>query len=453
MVQEVKLPEISENVDSGEVIQLLVSEGDRIEKDQPVVELETDKAAFEVPSTAAGAVKEIAVAEGDVVNVGQLLIKVETEGEQGAEAAEKAQAEAGQEEAAAEKAEQTEPQAEKRKKETEDKDREKAGGETEGEKDRTSPKRVVAHRGQKEVAPASPSVRRLARELGIEINSVAGSGPGGRISREDVKGETKRIVEGRGPTASAVQGVQPQLPDFSKWGPVDLQPMSKVRRITAGNTSAAWRAVPHVTQFDRADLRMLNEFRQSRKQQVAEAGGRLTVTAVLLKILASALKVFPRFNASLDMANERIIYKRYYHLGVAVDTDRGLLVPVIRDVDRKDITQVSKELTELAERARDKKIEPQELEGATFTLSNLGGIGGTNFTPIVYHPQVAILGTARAYRELAMNGDGSVTAKTVLPLALSYDHRIIDGADGARFLRWIADALENPLLIVMEGGV
>jgi pyruvate dehydrogenase E2 component (dihydrolipoamide acetyltransferase) len=197
---------------------------------------------------------------------------------------------------------------------------------------------------------------------------------------------------------------------------------------------------------------MLNGFRQSHKQQVAEAGGKLTVTAILLKILASALKVFPRFNSSLDMANQQIIFKRYVHLGVAVDTDRGLLVPVIRDVDKKDITQVSVELSDLAERARNKKIKPDELEGATFTLSNLGGIGGTNFTPIVYHPQVAILGTARAYEELSMNGVGTVEAHTILPLALSYDHRIIDGADGARFLRWIADALENPLLIAMEGG-
>lgn len=453
MVQEVKLPEISENVDSGEVIHLLVSEGDTIEKDQPVVELETDKAAFEVPSTAAGTVEEIAVSEGDVVNVGQVLIKVETEGREGEEAAEKAETSSGEEEPAAEKAEQTEPETEKQEEETEEKDREKAGGETEGKQDESSQRRVVAQRGQKDAAPASPSVRRLARDLGIDIDRVAGSGPGGRISREDVKGEAKRIVEGRTLGGGAEPAAQPQLPDFSKWGPVDRQPMSKVRRITAANTSAAWRTIPHVTQFDRADLQMLNEFRQSRKKQVAENGGRLTVTAILLKILASALKVFPRFNASLDMANEQIIYKRYYHLGVAVDTDRGLLVPVIRDVDKKDITQVSVELTELAERARNKKIKPDELEGATFTLSNLGGIGGTNFTPIVYHPQVAILGAARAYRSLIMNGDGSVKAKTVLPLALSYDHRIIDGADGARFLRWIADALENPLLIVMEGDI
>ena len=449
MIQEIKLPEISENVDSGEVIQLLVSEGDTIEKDQPVVELETDKAAFEVPSTAAGKVTEVAVAEGDVVNVGQVLIKVETEGKEGAEAG---------------PAEEREEAAERRSEEEAQKPaakEEKAGGEKEKEKEEPSQQRVVAHEGQKEAAPASPSVRRLARELGVNIDRVAGSGPGGRISREDVKATAKGIIEGRTPGAAGGAGeagagtaaAQPPLPDFSQWGPVDREPMSKVRRITAANTAAAWRTIPHVTQFDRADLKMLNEFRESRRKEVAEAGGKLTVTAILLKILASALKVFPRFNASLDMANEQIIYKRYYHLGVAVDTDRGLLVPVIRDVDRKDITRVSVELNRLAERARNKKIKPDELEGATFTLSNLGGIGGTNFTPIVYHPQVAILGAARAYRKLVMNADGSVTAQTILPLALSYDHRIIDGADGARFLRWIADALENPLLIVMEGGI
>ena len=298
----------------------------------------------------------------------------------------------------------------------------------------------------------------------MDIQRVSGSGPGGRISRDDVKSEARRIVKGRQPAEGGAEGpggaaASPaaELPDFSKWGPIEKQPMSKVRRITAGSTSTAWRAIPHVTQFDRADLRTMNGFRQSYKKKVAEAGGKLTVTAILLKILASALKVFPQFNASLDLANEQIIYKRYYHLGVAVDTDRGLLVPVIRDVDKKDVTQVAVELTELAERTRNKKIKPDELEGATFTLSNLGGIGGTNFTPIVYHPQVAILGVARAYRELILEENGSgreaVRARTILPLALSYDHRVIDGADGARFLRWIAEALENPLLAVMEGGI
>jgi pyruvate dehydrogenase E2 component (dihydrolipoamide acetyltransferase) len=470
MVQEVKLPEISENVESGEVIQLLVSEGDRIEKEQAIVELETEKAAFEVPSPAAGKVVEIAVKEGDTVNVGQLLIKVETDEAAGAEEAEAPQGEEpGQRKARAEAEQVGAPEApeeeepEKEKEEAKEKeDREKAGGERIQEQEKPSQKRVVAHRaspekeeaeGHKEVAPASPSVRRLARELGIDIHRVSGSGPGGRISPDDVKRQAKRAVEGRSAAGGEAAGAaEPELPDFSRWGPIERQPMSSVRRITARNVVAAWRAIPHVTQFDRADLSAVSQFRQSYQKRVAEAGGKLTVTAILLKVLASALKVFPRFNLSLDLANEQIIYKKYIHLGVAVDTDRGLLVPVIRDVDRKTVTQVAVELTELAERTRNKKIKPDELEGATFTLSNLGGIGGTNFTPIVYHPQVAILGVARARRELVME-DGAVKAHTTLPLSLSYDHRVIDGADGARFLRWIADALENPLLIVMEGGI
>ncbi len=229
--------------------------------------------------------------------------------------------------------------------------------------------------------------------------------------------------------------------------------MTRVRKTTARTTAAAWRTIPHVTQFDQAGLQAVEQFRERYAKRLSKAGGKLTITAIMLKVAAAALKVFPQVNASLDQAAGEIIYKRYIHIGVAVDTDRGLLVPVIRDVDKKDITRVAVELTELAERTRNKKVKPDELEGASFTISNLGGIGGTSFTPIVYYPQVAILGIARARRELYLQRGGIPAERSVLPLSLSYDHPVVDGADGARFLRWIADALENPLLMLMEGGL
>jgi pyruvate dehydrogenase E2 component (dihydrolipoamide acetyltransferase) len=448
MVQEVALPEISENVESGEVIRVLVSEGQTIEQEQPVVELETEKAAFEVPSTAAGKVVEIAIAEGDTVRVGQILIKVET-GQEAKEPEEKTKKEerteedrqkAGREKkeaAAEEKKAAAQPETE----EAEQQERERGGPERE----------APGAAEQKEVAPASPSVRRLARELGVDIESVSGSGPAGRISHDDVKRHVKEAL--RGQRAAGTPEELPALPDFSRWGEIERKPMSPVRKATARNTAAAWRAIPHVTQFDQAGLEAVERFRERYAKRVSRAGGKLTITAIMLKVAAAALKIFPQLNASLDAAGGEIIYKRYIHIGVAVDTDRGLLVPVIRDVDRKDITQVAVELTELAERTRTKKVKPAELEGASFTVSNLGGIGGTGFTPIVYYPQVAILGVARARREIYLQQEGIPAERSVLPLSLSYDHRVVDGADGARFLRWIADVLENPLLLLMEGGL
>jgi pyruvate dehydrogenase E2 component (dihydrolipoamide acetyltransferase) len=420
MVQEVKLPEISENVDSGEVVRLLVSEGDTIAKDQSIMELETDKAAFEVPSTAAGKVVEIAAHAGDTVKVGQVLIKVESEEpgtEEAAEQKEEAEAEEGAEQPRREPPPAPPPPAP------------------------AAPEQAPTG----EPPPASPWVRRLARELGVEIGRVQGSGPVGRISEEDVKRHVREAP--RQPTAPGLE-----LPDFSRWGEVEREPMSTVRRITARNTAAAWRTIPHVTQFDSADLTELEEFRRRYADRVAEAGGKLTVTAIILKVVAEALRAFPRFNSSLDTNRQEIIYKKYVHIGVAVDTDRGLLVPVVRNADKKGIVELAVELGQLAERARNKKIKPDELEGAGFTISNLGGIGGTGFSPVVYHPQVAILGVARARKEPAL-GPGGLRERTVLPLSLSYDHRVIDGADGARFLRWIAEALEQPLLLVFEGGL
>jgi pyruvate dehydrogenase E2 component (dihydrolipoamide acetyltransferase) len=298
-------------------------------------------------------------------------------------------------------------------------------------------------------APAAPSVRRMARELGVDVNQVAGSGPGGRISVEDVKEHTKRLVAGAGSGGSA-RAIP--LPDFSRFGPIERQPMRAVRRKTAEHLSAAWATIPHVTQFDLADITGLEELRKKFAKQVETAGGNLTVTAIAVKVAAAALRVFPQFNASLDPTSEEIILKKYVHIGVAVDTDRGLLVPVIRDADKKNIVQLSVELAQLSEKARTRKISVEEMQGGCFSISNLGGIGGTYFTPIVNAPEVAILGISRARMEpVHQKESGQFVPRFMLPLSLSYDHRVIDGADAIRFLRWVAEALEQPFLLSLQG--
>ncbi|HKB14163.1 MAG TPA: 2-oxo acid dehydrogenase subunit E2, partial [Vicinamibacterales bacterium] len=298
-------------------------------------------------------------------------------------------------------------------------------------------------------APAAPSVRRMARELGVDINQVPGTGPNGRISVDDVKAHVKRQVEAgsRGAGVAAVP-----LPDFSRWGAVERQPMRAVRRKTAEHLSAAWQTIPHVTQCDLADITALEELRKKYGKQVEAAGGNLTVTAIAVKVVASALRVFPQFNSSIDLGSDEIVMKKYVNIGVAVDTDRGLLVPVIRNADQKNIVQLAAELTQLSEKARNRKIALEEMQGGSFSISNLGGIGGTYFTPIVNAPEVAILGISRARMEPVYQKDtGEFAARMMLPLSLSYDHRVIDGADGIRFLRWVAQALEDLFLLSLQG--
>ncbi len=307
------------------------------------------------------------------------------------------------------------------------------------------------------VAPAAPSVRRLARDLGVDIYQVQGTGPAGRISEDDVRAFVRAAMQsltggGRGlVTGGEFPGLHAQrpLPDFTKWGPVHTEPLSRVREITADAMGYAWSTIPMVTQYDRADITRLEQFRK-RYNESAPAGGKLTMTAFLLKVCAAALRAFPRFNSSLDLAHKELVLKDYVHVGVAVDTPNGLLVPVIRDADRKGVEALALELNAAAQRTRDRKISPAEMEGGTFTISNLGGIGGTAFTPIVYAPQVAILGVSRSEMTPVWNG-GQFTPKLLMPLSLTYDHRVIDGADGARFLRWICEAVEEPLNLVMKG--
>ncbi|MCZ6795820.1 MAG: dihydrolipoamide acetyltransferase family protein, partial [Planctomycetota bacterium] len=297
-------------------------------------------------------------------------------------------------------------------------------------------------------APAALATRRLARQLGVDLHGIRGSGPAGRITQEDVKAHVKQRLRGDG-AAPAPSAEAPPLPDFSEWGEIERQPLKGIRRATAQQMSLAWHVVPHVNQFDEADITELEAARRRYDGARPEGAPKVTVTALMLKAVVAALKTFPQFNSSLDTAAGELVFKRYYHIGVAVDTEHGLIVPVIRDADRKPVVELARELGDLADRARRRKLELSEMKGGTFTVTNLGGIGGTAFTPIVNYPEVAILGMARS-REVPVVRDGNVVTRRVLPLCLSYDHRVIDGADGARFVRHLVRLLEEPFHFILE---
>lgn len=428
---EIALPDLGENIEAADIVSVLVKVGDKIEKDQGIIEIETDKATVEVPSTASGEVVEVLVAQGTKAKVGQALIRLKTFAEVEVHQAVK------------------EIIPEKR----ELKPAETITAKTESTKQeeksiQTVDKNFLQPPITKGSAPAAPSVRRIARELGVDINEVPGSGPSGRISMDDVKAYVKKLNEQRGKGIGI--GIKTEkLPDFSKFGPIEIKPMSNIRVKTAEHLSYAWAAIPHVTQFDQADITILEMTRKAFNPKVEKEGGKLTITSFLLKISAAALKAFPQFNSSIDMEKKEIIFKNYYNIGVAVDTEFGLIVPVIKDVDKKNLTELSVELSQISEKARNKKISLEELQGGCFTITNLGGIGGTSFTPIVNSPEVAILGVSRgSYKPVYK--DGKFEPRMIVPLSLSYDHRIIDGADAARFLRWICEALEQPMKLLID---
>ena len=447
-----RLPELGENIDQGDLVRLMISPGSKVSEGQPVMELETDKAVVEVPSSVTGTVKEIQVKEGQKIKVGQVIFTLEGGASPRPEKAKHAPVEHISEQHEARLSVQAAIAAE---------------GKTPAQvflpdqpqphapKAFAMPEQLgkVAGTEHRAPAPAAPHVRRLAREVGVDIYDVKGTGPGGRISEDDVKARAKALLTSVAAAAQAAGGrqfAQPELPDFTKFGKVERVSMRGVRRKTAQHLWEAWTTIPHVTQQDKADITELEQLRARFAPKAQEAGGKMTVTAIALKVCASALKVFPQFNASIDMAKEEIIYKQYINIGVAVDTDRGLLVPVLHDVDKKNIVELAAELTQLSKKARDKKITPAEMEGGTFTITNLGGVGGTGFSPIVNFPEVAILGLSRSSMEpVWMNG--KFEPRQVLPLSLSYDHRLIDGADAARFLRWIAEAFEQPFLLSVQG--
>lgn len=442
MIVDFKLPHLGENISTADVIKVLVKEGDRVEIDQIVIEIETDKATVEVPTEIAGIVKKVFVKEGSKAAVGEPILSIEVDESPKSETNTSEPKKPLEDKKVIDTKEKVEPIAEI----IEPKAKQPSKEHTHMPQVIDIPKDIV-----KSIVPAAPSVRRFAREIGVDIHQVRGSGPGGRISIEDVKAYAKALNEKIQKGEISIAGIAREpLPDFSKWGEIDRQPMSNVRRKTAEHLSFAWTAIPHVTQFDKADVTELEKLRKQFGKKVEDAGGKLTITAILLKVIASALKVFPQFNASIDIEKNEIIYKKYINIGVAVDTERGLLVPVIRDVDKKNITQLSIELAEVSKKARDKKLSLEDMQGGCFTISNLGGIGGTYFTPIVNSPEVAILGVSKsAYEPVYVDGD--LKPRLMMPLSLSYDHRIIDGADGIRFLRWVVNALENPFLLSLEG--
>ena len=451
MATEFRLPELGENIAAGDVLKVLVSPGDVIKLDQPVLELETDKATIEVPSPVGGTVKSVHVKTGEKLQVGGLILTVE---EGAVSTAAKPQPPKGAMPAEP-KPKQPAPVATKAAEPPP-----KPAAKPAPPPPRQAPV-AAPHPPPVQAEPAlprstvaaTPSVRRLARELGVEIYAVTGAGPHGRITEEDVRAYVRARMKQpaqAAPSASAPAAAAPPLPDFSKWGEVERQTMKSVRRKTAHHLTRAWNTIPHVTNHDKADITELEQLRKKLEAKALESGAKLSMTAIAVKVIASALKVFPQFAASVDLAREEIIYKKYVNIGVAVDTDRGLLVPVIRNADEKNIIQLSLELAQAAERARNRKTTLEELEGGVFTISNLGGIGGTHFSPIVNFPEVAILGISRGRMEPVFI-NGMFQPRLLLPLSLSYDHRLIDGADAARFLRWVVEALEQPFLLPFEG--
>ena len=458
---EFTLPELGENIESGDVVRVLVHVGDTLQRDQPVLELETDKATIEVPSAVAGQIKDLRVKAGDKVKVGQPILVVD-ESATGEAPAEPAPAERNVDEAVAEggMAVDVQPRedaaapADRRARDEREQGLGRMRPEYEEEPQGGRGRRVVDISKGRPVpppavpVPAAPSTRRAARELGVDIGQVQGSGPGGRISMDDVKTYARGVITSGGGAALGLAAAP--LPDFEKWGEVERQPMRSIRRKTAEQMARAWSTIPHVTQGDKADITDLEALRKRYAAQAEAAGGKLTVTAIALKVVASALKVFPQFNASLDIANEQVVLKKYVHIGVAVDTESGLLVPVIRDVDRKNIFELAAELARAAEKAKARKLSLEDMQGGCFTISNLGGIGGTYFTPIVNTPEVAILGISRSQHEPVWK-DGEFVPRLMMPLSLSYDHRIIDGADAIRFVRWVAEALEQPFVLSLQG--
>ena len=417
---ELRLPELGDNVSAATVVGVLVKEGDRVAPGDPLLELETDKAVMEVPAEAGGVVKRVLVKVGDEVRPGQPFLELEA-GEVGVPSPQEVP---------------PPPREEK----------------VQAAPPSKAPSPSPAPAGQEEgrLIPAAPSVRRLARELGVDIRQVRGTGLAGRITAEDV-----RRAAGQVPPSLPAEAISPlptsRLPDFSRWGPVRTEPMSGVRKATSRAMAQAWAQVPMVTHFDEADITELEGLRKRYAKRAEERGFRLTLTAFLLKALALTLKAFPKFNASIDVERGEIIYKDYVHIGVAVDTPHGLLVPVIRNVDQKGVLRLAKELQEVSERARERKLTPEEMQGGTFSLSNLGGIGGTGFTPIVNWPEVAILGVSRSQMKPVWDPEKEAfQPRLIMPYGLTYDHRLIDGAEAARFCRYLAQLLEDPLGLALE---
>ena len=459
--EEIRVPDVGD-FEEVDVIEVLVSPGDRVEVEDGLITLESEKASMDVPSPKAGTVKTVKVEAGGKVKQGDLILILdvgeEEEGEEGAEEPEEEEGEKAAEPEPEKKAEEEEPEKEEEEGEREEKGKKgkKEKREEKVEKKGKKPRAREEEPEEEEARPldeavdeeafakayASPSIRRFARELGVDLSRVEGSGRNGRILREDVQAYVKdRLAAAREGGAAPGPGL-PELPeiDFTKWGEVETEPLSKVQRLTGRNVHRAWITIPHVTQHDAADVTELEEFRKSLAKEAEARGVKLTPIPFLVRAVVAALREFPRFNGSLAAGGESVVVKKYFHVGIAVDTEGGLVVPVIRDADKKGLWELAEEVADLAGRARERKLKADELEGGTFTISSLGGIGGTGFSPIVNWPEVAILGVSRAEWRPVWT-DGEFVPRQILPLSLSYDHRVIDGARAVRFTQHLARVL------------
>lgn len=478
---QVTLPDVGDNIEQGNVVAVLVKVGDTVTAGQGVIELETDKAVVEVPSSADGTVKEIRVKEGDSVPIGGVILTLEGGGSAGA-APDTSTSDTSTSETVTPRQVLDAPDsvigmtgqgAEMDGAVTVAPNRSDAARVAQAQQEnlkeqaqttptttapdlKAAPPQAPQTFAGRPVVHAAPSVRRFARELNVDLAAVQGSGIAGRISEEDVRRAAGQpSVAAPAPAQAATSAAATPtpaapapLPDFSKYGKVRTEDMSGIRRATVRSMTQAWTTIPMVTHFDKADVTRMEEARKQFAARVEKAGGKLTMTSILMKVVANALRRFPKFGASIDTVRGQIIYKEFVNLGIAVDTPNGLLVPVLKDADRKSITELSVEIGEIAQKARDRKLRPDEMQGATFTISNLGGIGGHAFTPIVNPPEVAILGVSRGGFEPVWNKEsGQFEPRNMLPLTLSYDHRLIDGADAARFVRFLCESLEDPFLI------
>ena len=437
---EFLLPDLGEEIEEADVLQVHVAIGDAVVLEQPILEIETEKATLDLPSSVAGVITAIHVGIGDTIRTGDRVITVNAAGVAAAPAPPPVQPEPAPPPAqpVAATAPAAPPEAIVQ-----------ASEPALPPQIATPP--LLAGEPDRRPVFASPSVRRFAREIGVDIQAVGGSGPGGRISQDDVKRHARERSAAPPPTAMVGHEPAP-LPDFAEFGPIERRPLTRLRRTIKRNMTAAWHEIPHVTLHHTADITDLDQVRRQYRERAEQAGGKLTVTSIMLKIAASALRAHPHVNSSLDAARNELILKRYTHLGVAVDTPRGLVVPVIRDVDRKNIIQLAVELTDVSGRARSGDLGLEDFRGSSFTVTNLGGLGTGHFTPVIHHPNTAILGIGRAERRPVWDEEQELwVSRNIVPLSFTFDHRVMDGADGARFMTWIADAIRQPLVLALEG--
>ncbi|MCG6158523.1 2-oxo acid dehydrogenase subunit E2 [Rubinisphaera margarita] len=439
---EFKLPPVSEGVESADIAEIHVSEGDTIEAGQVVAEVETEKALAEIECPHAGTITKVHVSAGDSVPIGSVLLTIDESGSSAGDSEKKEEAPKKEEPKAEEKKE--EPKQEQPKKQE--------------SKPASAPAQAPAAKagdsassnGDRPPAPAGPATRRLARDLGVDLYQVQGSGPGGRISQEDVQNYVKaRLSQPAGSGGGGGPATAPPLPDFGEFGSTRREALNKIGKTAAQHLTMSWNVIPHVTQHDLADITDIEMARKQFLQGTGKNGPKVTMTAIAVKAVVTALKTFPKFNSSLDPETNEIVYKEYYNIGIAVDTENGLVVPVVRDADKKSLLQIALEVTDLAIKARDRKLSMTDMKGGTFTITNLGGIGGTAFTPIVSYPEVAILGMSRGQKELKLI-DGELEERLILPLSMSYDHRVINGADAARFIVKLSALLSDPFTLLSE---